>query len=158
MFWAVQTAINLAQNKIHYKAGQTHYKTYIHLKNCFQSKNRFAKSQASLLCAGVPCNYCSLPPKRQHSRAFLKSVLSLPAIFSCKLIINMFASKKNAIGRGVNFKNTPGCCRESGNIYNYKATWRVAGEPAVLKFVPRLIAFFFICINVFIMCLPCIFF
>ena len=57
--------------------------------------------------------------------------------------------EKNAGGRGANFKNTPGCCRKSGNVYSYKANWRVAGEPAILKFEPRPVAFFFWCIHVY---------
>jgi len=31
------------------------------------------------------------------------------------------------------FKNTLKCCRVSGNVNNYKALQRVAGEPAVLQ-------------------------
>ena len=41
--------------------------------------------------------------------------------------------QKSVRGRIVDYKNTPVCCRESGNVYNYKANWRVAGEPAVLE-------------------------
>ena len=40
-------------------------------------------------------------------------------------------------------------CRKSGNVYSYKANWRVAGEPAILKFEPRPVAFFFWCIHVY---------
>jgi len=42
-------------------------------------------------------------------------------------------SKKIAIGKGTPFENTLLCCRFSGNVYNYKAQQRVAGEPAVSK-------------------------
>ena len=53
-------------------------------------------------------------------------------------------SKKIAGRRETSFKNTLLCCRESGNVYNYKAQQRVARERAVLKDVTRLKAIFFV--------------
>jgi hypothetical protein len=66
--------------------------------------------------------------------AALKNVFEICSFpsrdFLGKHIIKCVYVKKNAVRKGANLKNTPVCCRGSGNVYSSKANWRVAGEPA----------------------------
>ena len=54
------------------------------------------------------------------------------------------SGKKMAGGRRGDFKKHSEVRPQGGHVYNYKALQRVAGEPAVLKVVPRPGAIFFI--------------
>ena len=50
-----------------------------------------SKPHARVLRAVVPCNYIRLPLKRQHNRAFLKSVPLLLAVFFEHIFIKLIS-------------------------------------------------------------------